>query len=666
MSWGRRVETKGKSDADLVKLIHDQMKEAAKATSAWRSDAEEDYAFYAGDQWSNEDEQLLKDQGRVPVVFNRSARTINAVAGLEVQNRQEVRYVPRETSDNRLSEYYSAVVKWARDQTDAEDEDSEGFQDALKCGMGWTQTRLDYDKDQEGMIEVSRFDPLEAFWDIGARKRNLADRKWCARVKRYFSVDDLKADWPQYVESSQAETQAGRYLSDSYKAKDSGSPPLYEGKSQNQGKDPIEVVCFNWFELERVYRVAQTNGQFVFLPEERFERIKAQIDRMGLQYVRQRQRKYKIAYVCGSQLLDTVDAPSQSGFIFNCITGLRNRNDNTWFGLMRLMIDPQRWANKWLSQIMHILNSNAKGGLLAEKDAFENQAKAEKEWADPTAITWLRAGALASGRIKEKQMAQFPAGFQVLLQQAIEAISDTPGVNAELMGVVSRDQPGVLEMTRKQAGVTMLGVFFDALRRYRKEQGRVMADLVRDYISDGRKIRIIGPNGQPEVVALMKDKMAFTFDIVVDDSPNSPSMKDKTYAILQAMLPQLLQAGLPIPPEVMDYTPLPASLIEKWKETMKPNPQGDAMKQDAMMVERETKIAQIEKDKADAEYKRAQAKQVMFEITPEGLMAKANVEIAKHNAEMIVKERLGMAELAVRERLGAANAQNFERVGNGA
>lgn len=193
-----------------------------------------------------------------------------------------------------------------------------------------------------------------------------------------------------------------------------------------------------------------------------------------------------------------------------------------------------------------------------------------------------------------------------------------------------------------------------------------MADLVRDYISDGRKIRIIGPNGQPEVVALMKDKMAFTFDIVVDDSPNSPSMKDKTYAILQAMLPQLLQAGLPIPPEVMDYTPLPASLIEKWKETMKPNPQGDAMKQDAMMVERETKIAQIEKDKADAEYKRAQAKQVMFEITPEGLMAKANVEIAKHNAEMIVKERLGMAELAVRERLGAANAQNFERVGNGA
>lgn len=85
-------EEKYKSESDLVKWVHDQMKESKKASSSWRQDAEEDYAFYANDQWSTEDAQLLRDQGRPAVVFNRCARTINAVAGLEVQNRQEVRY----------------------------------------------------------------------------------------------------------------------------------------------------------------------------------------------------------------------------------------------------------------------------------------------------------------------------------------------------------------------------------------------------------------------------------------------------------------------------------------------------------------------------------------------------------------------------------------------
>lgn len=601
-----KTEDKYSSDSELVSWINKQMKLTKSQTSDWREQCIEDYDFYSGDQWSSDDKSKLESQGRVPVVFNRVARTINAVSGLEVQNRQEVRYIPRETTDNALADYYSAIVKWARDQTDAEDEDSEAFQDALICGMGWTQTRLEYDVDPEGMIEVSRFDPGEAFWDCHARKRNLVDTKWRARVKRYYSADEVRQVFPDYVGSENSNFT--QWIDDLPKAHDADPPGYRPGTNSDNEKDKkaIEVVCFNYYDNETYYRVATPEG-LIELSEEKKKTLDEYGLLDGLKSVKQKRRKYRIAYVCGDEILDLVESPVQSGFLFNCITGLRDRNTNTWFGLMRLMVDPQRWANKWLSQIMHILNSNAKGGLLAEKGAFENQRKAEETWADPRAITWVKDGAIVNGKVKEKAMPSFPQGFAQLFDIAIQSISDTPGVNSELMGVVERNQPGVLEMTRKQAGVTMLGLFFDSLRRYRKEQGRVLADLVRDYISDGRKIRIIGPEGSPEVISLMKEAMAFTYDIVVDDAPNSPSMKDKVFQVVNALMPTLQALGIKPPAEFIDYMPLPTSLTNKWKEQMKPNPQQQQIEQQGLALEFQEKGAEIAKDMSQARLNEAKA-----------------------------------------------------------
>jgi len=74
-------------------------------------------------------------------------------------------------------------------------------------------------------------------------------------------------------------------------------------------------------------------------------------------------------------------------------------------GLIKTMRDPQMWANKWLSQTLHILNTTAKGGIVAEEDAFADMTEAEEKWAQPDTIVWSAPGSLSGGNPKNHEEA---------------------------------------------------------------------------------------------------------------------------------------------------------------------------------------------------------------------------------------------------------------------
>src|SRR5207244_11369878 len=110
----------------------------------------------------------------------------------------------------------------------------------------------------------------------------------------------------------------------------------------------------------------------------------------------------------------------------------------------------------------------AKGGILAEPDAFEDQRQAEDSYARPEAITWMRRGALSGAggsKFAPKPVAQFPAGYFNLMEFGISSIRDVTGINLELLGMRDVNQPGILEAQRKQAAMTVLATLFDSLRQ---------------------------------------------------------------------------------------------------------------------------------------------------------------------------------------------------------
>jgi hypothetical protein len=592
----------------FAEVARQRMKEADEFWHNWRACAVDDYAFISGSQWLAADEALLNEQGRPPITFNYSEKMIDAVVGAEVSNRQEMTFKPRGVEDAALSELWNNAAAWVRDECNAEDEESDAFRDMLICGMGWTTTRISYDEDQDGKILVERIDPLEMRSDPAANKPGLTDRRYAYR-KWWVDEREAKREWPSemaFPESDADNTSRG-VITRGRRYQDG------EADDQERHKDQVEITLYECVEREPIYRV-EIDGELREISNADFNAMKASFDEANVAYVKQYKRVYYRGFFAGESLLEFGPSPVQTGFTFQAITGKRDHNRNTWYGLTRVMKDPQRWANKWLSQILHIINTNAKGGLLAEIGSFVDPTKAQEEWAKPDSVTLLTQGSM--NKVQQKQQAPYPSGLDKLMEFALGSLPMVTGINLEALGLANREQAGVLEAQRKQAAYGLLAPVFDALRRYRKNQGRVLLAFIHQFISDGRLVRIGGPESQ-QFLPLTKQKDAPRYDIIVDQSPTAPDVKQRTWETLTTLVPSMLKAGMPLPPDLLDYSPLPAALAAKWKafaaQQQQPDPRMQQMMQQMQQLAQEN--AALKADKSEEQQQlRMKAQQIEAEL----------------------------------------------------
>lgn len=624
-------------------MIKKWYRDASSSTSDWREEAEEAYGLVAGEQWDEKDREILNQQDRPPITFNRIGPVIDSICGMEVNNRQQGRFIPRGSEDAKINETLSAIADWARDGCNAEDEESDAFRDMSIPGVGWTETRIDYVGNPDGEIVIERVDPLEMFWDSSAKKRNLMDATYVMRV-RDIAIEDAREMFP---DAEDADLNAAWAMLDEVgKQRRGDDPDAYNETESGENikkTGMVRIVECQWRGKEAYYRtVNDETGEIESLSGDDYKKSK----KKGVK--QQRQVVYR-AFL-GREVLEEGPIDTGGSFTYHAMTGKRDRNKNCWYGIVRGMKDPQQYANKWLSQSLHIFNTNAKGGVMIEKDAVTSVDEFEKSWAASDRVTWVNPGAIAAGKVEKKPQAELPSQLDRMMQFAVSSIRDTSGVNLEMLGMADRAQAGVLEAQRKQSAMTVLAPMFDSLRLYRKQQSRLMLHYIQNFLSDDRKIRIVGPEGA-QVVALTKDLTAGEYDIIVDTAPSSPNQKEATWAIMSQMLPTLMKLQMPLQvwEQVLEASPLPSAAVDKIKSALQeeqqkekpPPPEVQKAQVEMQIRQQEAQFdMQVEQQKMQAEQQKMQ-----FEMQTE--MQKAQLEL------QVMKEKNDAAIEAAREKARA-------------
>ncbi len=662
----RRDYTDDSTTDDLVKKAYRCQRQAEEQTQDWRREFADLYELFAGRQWDQYDRGRRERANKPVVEFNLAQKFMDAVVGLQINNRQEIRYIPRINGNMGVSELLTGAAEWARDSCDAVTEETEAFLDCITGGLGAIETFVDFDVNPEGDIGVARRDPLEMYWDPNARKRNLLDARWITRIRR-MTREELEERWPEKADEILSRSFATDLLGESefspqiHDATEAWRYEQHDSGQRNQFS-PAIVLEYQWFKIDKMYRVKTPYSQKLLTPKawSKMEPM-LQANKMLYRSENIRTKRYHRAFIASGITLESGESPYQDGYTYQFVTGRRDRNQNTWHGIGRHIRDPQRWVNAFFSEIMYIIQTNAKGGLMAEEDAFADPQKAEAEWAEADSIVWTEPGAVQQGKIIPKPVSQYPQGLDKLMEFAVNAMPGTSGLNLEFMGMADRMQPGIVEANRKQSAVAILGWAFDSMRRYYLTHGRCLAYYIREYISDGRLIRISGPEGQ-QYVPLVRDKLTMEYDVIVDEAPNSPNQRERTWAVIEQMIPMVTQMGLKPPLEILDYLPLPSGVIQAWKKMLQtpqqPDPQAEAdvakTKADTQHTLEKTKIDKmslaLEADKNEIEKKKLL-----------GEAMKVQHEVIKTVSEGRVKEADAFAKRAKGEKdLVDAEAQRLE------
>ena len=535
--------------------------QARRASELWRIDAKEDYSFVEGyGQWDSKQREELLRQNRPALVMNSILPVINLISGQERASRLGITFKPRGFDDDRFSQIANMSYRFAADQADLSFNLSDAFHDMVISGMGWLGMFMDFMRHDEPLGELSaqRIHPLSMFWDDNAVRYDKQDANYLIWAK-WVSEDLLKLHYPKVME----DVHSGDWLN---MAPDQIGEKTIDQNWRDKRTGKVRILEFWYKTPKNVAYLMTPSGIQRFDTQRQAAEARDELTRLATQNLAQVPdmdivdrvvRDTRVAHVTFWRILRDRPSPyAHNMYPFIPLTAYSF--DEKVMGVVRSLKDPQREKNKRWSQLLHMINTMAKGGWkIPKRSVSTDQLNLWSTEAGKPGF-WFEFNPIV-GEPKEIQGQNIPPSFVAIMQIAEDQIQKTSGANDPLQGLAQAgDQSGKAINTLKQSGATILAPLFDSLVRSQKILGKQSIDLIQQYYSAGKVSEIIGIDGAKqldidpnEIDQFIERALKARYDSVVDVTPLLGSDRERQFSQVLSLMEVLGKAGVPPPPQLI-------------------------------------------------------------------------------------------------------------------
>ena len=580
------------SDAGLRREIIGRFKLAEANFKDWIKEAKEDYEFAMGGQWTQEELQTLKDQGRPAMSYNRIRPLINIISGYQRENSSRIKVSPEGGDDRIFSEFCDKILHFVDKVSHLTFKLGYQFDDGCYAGKSFLEAILDYENDPvRGELRFNLTTPYQIYADPEGREYDMNEgANYLFKVGKFTKgklqelfpekeklIDGFKTDTDDWMENGAGILQEGG--DDDYGNRPDKTTVVKESDFRDNPDLPQDMK----FTLKEYWRYKRVNKYFVVEKEtgeprkfddkdeaEQFALVQGE----GIKVLTRKIREMWVADMCCGHILQDMISPFEpyyGGFpFFRYMVDWAPNAEVEKFrvqGLVRPLKDPQKEKNKAKSQSLHILNTQANSGWIGDEDALT-----------PTGWDDLKLmGAKPGLVIKKKKGSELREilpkgpnqGHLIREEKADDEFNKIIGVDPVIWGMMQGDPSGkAVSLRVKQAIMALTRMF--ANYKYTKEIiGNFVLDMIPMLFDEKKALKVVGPqfmqiNKISEgtcagYLTLIKDNK---YEVIVAEADENMTLRYETFL----QLSDLLKAGAPVPLDlIIDYMDIPNSEEVKQK-----------------------------------------------------------------------------------------------------
>ena len=354
---------------------------------------------------------------------------------------------------------------------------------------------------------------------------------------------------------------------------------------------------------------------------------------------------YYTAIISGDHVFKAFKSVSQRGFSIKFKTGQYNERGKYWIGMVNAMIEPQKYYNKALTELMFAISCNSKGGVMVEESAVEDITDFEAKWAKTDAVITVADGKLSAGAIQEKTRPALPTGLEGVVQLA-DSVIQSNGVDPAFQGQTNANETGILYKRRIKQILSKFWWIADSATMYQKEDARYCLDLIRVWVelNAGQWINITGQDNKAQFLQVSQDLMAPDYDVTIQEAPQTAEDQQETASFISGIGDKYMQlqdkqtAGM-LYMQAINMLPLDGDIKTGLSQALTPNQQmipaaqaQQAIQQLQQQLQQAMGMlpqAQAEKLRSEAALNEARIGEVKAGATQRSASAVKDLEMAK-------------------------------------